>query len=223
MDNQKAIVVFSGGQDSTTCLGWAKNRFQDVTALGFQYGQRHIVEMEQAKRIAAKLNVPIRIINLDFYADLVRSALVHSGDVNASHVDHENLPSSFVPNRNTLFLLLAHTFAIKKKANIIVTGFSEADYSGYPDCRNEFVEAMEKALNLGSEQAIEIKTPLMYLSKAQTFALAKKEGILSLVIEESHTCYEGIRTKHDWGAGCGTCPACKLRAKGFQEFQSKLA
>lgn len=218
----KAIVIFSGGQDSTTCLGWAKNRFDEVAAISFIYGQKHSVEIEQAKKIASQLDVPMKIVDISFYENMVNSALVGNSttDMNARHADNDDLPASFVPNRNALFILLTHAYAQKIKADTIITGVCETDFSGYPDCRKSFVDAMGHALHLGSEKDIKIETPLMHLNKAETFKLAKDEGILELVVTQSYTCYNGDQKMNEWGMGCGDCPACKLRQKGFEEFKA---
>lgn len=219
LDPNKALVIFSGGQDSTTCLGWAKNRFAEVRALCFFYGQKHEVEIGQARLIAESLEVPLHEVDISFYRDLVHSALTQSdGDMNQQHEDNENLPASFVPNRNALFTLLAHSWAQTTGAGHLVAGFCQTDYSGYPDCREPFVNAVMQALNLGSDQNITMHTPLMHLTKAQTFELAEAEGVLELVVKESHTCYNGVETMNPWGRGCGDCPACELRRRGYEEF-----
>ncbi|MCP4752227.1 MAG: 7-cyano-7-deazaguanine synthase QueC [Proteobacteria bacterium] len=217
----KAIVIFSGGQDSTTCLGWARNRFDEVVAVSYLYGQKHRVEIRQAEKIAGILEIPIVVFDISFYAEMVNSALVGGGDLDSRHEDNRNLPASFVPNRNALFVLLAHSYAQKIKAGTLIAGICQTDYSGYPDCSEAFARSMEKSLNLGSEQEIELVTPLMYLTKAETFDLAEKEGVLDLVIEESHTCYQGSAQTNEWGRGCGSCPACRLREKGFWEYKDK--
>ena len=213
----KALVIFSGGQDSTTCLGWAKNRFEEVEAITFVYGQNHAVEIVCAEIICQKLNIKQKLVDLSFLPSLVVSALTSSGDVNVSHPCKPSLPASFVPDRNALFFTLAHAYAQKVKAGVLIAGVCQTDYSGYPDCRQEFVHAIEYALKLGSEVDIRIMTPLMNLTKAEIFRLAKEEGVLDLVIEDSHTCYNGKRVRHEWGWGCGECLACKLRAKGWKE------
>lgn len=219
----KAVVIFSGGQDSTTCLGWATTKYNEVVAIGFKYGQKHSVEIEQAKKICDKLGVEYYLIDISFFGDLVDSALTHNGNINEAHSRLKHLPASFVPNRNALFITLAHAFAQKIGANILVTGVCETDYSGYPDCRLEFINKIEDALNKGSEVSISIETPLMFRNKAETFLLAEQVGVLDLVIEESHTCYNGDRSKkNSWGFGCGECPACKLRAKGFEEYKQMI-
>lgn len=219
----KALVIFSGGQDSTTCLGWAKNRYSEVTAIVYKYGQKHEVEIQQARKISEQMGVPLKEIDLSFYPELVHSALLgEGGDVNSPHEDNNALPASFVPNRNALFILLAHSLAQKIKYGTLVAGVCQADYSGYPDCREVFTNAIEKALNLGADQNIKLETPLMHLSKAEVFNMAKEEGVLDLVLKESHTCYNGSGTMNDWGRGCGNCPACQLREKGFNEFIEKF-
>ncbi len=224
MKHKKTIVIFSGGQDSTTCLGWAINRFEEVETLSFDYGQRHKVELKQAKKIADILKVKNSILKINAFKELSDSALTNSSqDVNASHHNKPNLPASFVPNRNAIFFTLAHAYAQKTGATFLITGINQTDYSGYPDCREEFIKPLEKALNLGSESDIKFLYPLIYLSKAETFKLAKDEGVLDIVINESHTCYNGDHINfHDWGYGCGKCPACKLREKGYKEYQALL-
>jgi len=215
----KALVIFSGGQDSTTCLGWALNRFEEVECICFSYGQTHSIEVEQAQKICNTMNVKLKLIRIDFLNELVVSALTSGKDVNQKHELNKELPASWVPNRNALFLVLAHSYAQKIGADKLIIGVSQADYSGYPDCREEFIDSMEKTLNSASNTDIEIISPLMFRNKAQTFRLAEEENILDLVINESHTCYNGDRKhNHAWGYGCDNCPACKLRKKGYQEF-----
>ena len=217
---KKALVVFSGGQDSTTCLGWAKNRFDVVESITFDYGQKHFVEIAQAQKIAQILGVKNTLLSLDAFSQLNDSALINSNlDISSSHSTHTNLPASFVPNRNAIFFTLAHAFAQKQGIEHIIIGVNQTDYSGYPDCREPFVKALELALNLGSEANITFHYPLMHLTKAETFTLSKEEGVLDLVIDESHTCYNGDHThKYAWGYGCGECPACLLRKIGWEEF-----
>jgi len=214
----KALVVFSGGQDSTTCLGWAKNNYQEIEAISFFYNQKHSIELEKSIEICKIINIKQIIINIDFLKNLVNSALISNGDVNKNHQDNNNLPASFVPNRNALFLTLAHSYAQKIKAQDIITGTCQTDYSGYPDCRRDFIDNLETTLNLGSDTNIKIITPLMYLTKAETFKLAQDNQCLDLVLNYSHTCYNGSQLKNEWGYGCGECPACLLRKKGFYEF-----
>ncbi|MBP1682004.1 MAG: exsB protein [Proteobacteria bacterium] len=216
----RALVVFSGGQDSTTCLGWAKNRFEYVESITFDYGQKHRVEIAQAGKIAEALAVKNTLLSLDAFSQLNDSALIDSTqDIGAHHKTHTNLPASFVPNRNAIFFTLAHAFAQKQEIEHIIIGVNQTDYSGYPDCREPFVKALELALNLGSEANITFHYPLMHLTKAETFALSATEGVLELVLNESHTCYNGDhKHKHAWGYGCGECPACILRKQGWEAY-----
>ncbi len=217
-----ALVVFSGGQDSTTCLAWAQNRYDHVETITFDYQQKHSIEIEQAKKIAKLVNVSNYIFIIDIFAQLADSALLEVNkeqDINASHHAKPNLPASFVPNRNAIFFAIAHAYAQKQGLNHIITGINQTDYSGYPDCREPFVKSLEESLNMGSESNIEFKYPLINLTKAETFKMAKDEGVLDLVLEESHTCYNGDRSvKHEWGYGCGNCPACELRKRGWNEY-----
>jgi 7-cyano-7-deazaguanine synthase len=217
-----ALVVFSGGQDSTTCLGWAKNRYEYVETITFDYGQKHAVELEQAEKIADRLGVSNYLLKFDIFSQLADSALLDinsSQDINASHHAKPNLPASFVPNRNAMFFTTAHAYAQKQGLEHIIIGVNQTDYSGYPDCRIEFIESLENSLNIGSESNISFKYPLIYLTKAETFALAKEVGVLDIVLEESHTCYNGERsTRYEWGYGCNNCPACILRKQGWREY-----
>lgn len=217
--NNVCLVVLSGGQDSTTCLGIAKSCFDSVYAIAFDYGQKHVVELEQAVLIADKCNVPLAIHDIPSLGILGDSALTTEGDVGVPHHRNSNLPASFVPNRNALFLTIAHAAAQKIGAGKIMTGVCQTDYSGYPDCREVFIKSLMHTLNLGYETNIEILTPLMHMTKAETFKMAESVGILETVIELSHTCYNGERgIVHEWGHGCGHCPACEIRAKGYEEF-----
>ena len=212
----KAVVIFSGGQDSTTCLHWAKNRFEEVFAITFSYGQKHSVELDQARKICEIEKIPQVEIDLTFLGSIVDSALIHSGDVN--ELNEKELPASFVPNRNQLFITLAHAYAQKIGASTLITGVCQTDYSGYPDCRDAFIKAIEWSSNLGSDSKITIETPLMWLTKAETFQLAEDEDCLEQVIKMSHTCYNGSLSSNEWGNGCADCPACELRAAGYNEF-----
>ncbi len=219
---KSALVVFSGGQDSTTCLGWAKNRYDFVETITFDYHQKHSVEIEQAKKIAKLMSVPNYVLEINIFAQLNDSALIDGSlDINARHKKRPHLPASFVPNRNAVFFTTAHAYAQKAGLDHIITGINQTDYSGYPDCRMPFIKTLEKALNLGSESEIKFLYPLIYLSKAQTFKLAEEEGVLDIVIKETHTCYNGDRNVfHPWGYGCDECPACKLRKKGWVEYKN---
>ena len=220
MKDRTAVVVLSGGQDSVTCLGWAVKMYAEVHCIGFKYGQKHEIELEQARKICMSMGVSFNVHSIPSLKHLGDSALTTKGDVNTQHHRNENLPASFVPNRNALFLTIAHAYAQRIGAGDIVTGVCQTDYSGYPDCRNEFVTQLEKTLNIGYETNIRIQTPLMYLTKAETFALAEECEVLDTVIEHSHTCYNGNReTRNEWGYGCGGCPACELRARGYEEYK----
>lgn len=219
--NSAAVVVLSGGQDSVTCLGLALKNYGTVYALGFRYGQKHAIELEQAALICEKLGVSFVVFDIPALSELGDSALTTGGDVSQPHHRNPNLPASFVPNRNTLFLTIAHAYAQRVQAETVITGVCETDFSGYPDCRARFIQMLEDTLNLGYLTNIEFHTPLMYIDKAATFKLAEDCGILQLVIEESHTCYNGDRTlRWDWGSGCGACPACELRKNGYEKFRS---
>lgn len=219
----KALVIFSGGQDSTTCLGWAMKKYESVEAITFKYGQKHSVEIEQSKKICEMNDIHQHIIDISFFGEIVDSALTSNGNVNESHARLKHLPASFVPNRNAMFITIAHALAQKIGADILVTGVSQTDYSGYPDCREDFIEKIEAALTSGSDSNIRIATPLINKDKKETWQLANELGILELVRDFSHTCYNGDRQHyHTWGFGCGECPACKLRAKGYREFIDSL-
>lgn len=219
-----AVVVLSGGQDSVTCLGVAMARHEKVVAVSFAYGQKHVTELRQAALIADRHGIKHGIIDLSFFGGLVTSALTSHGDTTKEHPNKPGLPASFVPNRNALFLTLAHAIAQECGATHIYTGVCQTDYSGYPDCREGFITALEEALNIGYETSIRIVTPIMHLAKGETFALADELGILREVIEDSHTCYNGDRSvRHEWGYGCGKCPACVVRARGYDEFRFSQA
>lgn len=227
--DKHALVVLSGGQDSFTCFGYAVQVYKTVSAISFNYGQRHSVELDAARDLCARHGVNWRCVNMGrLVADLVTSALTDDRadeeSVNGVHPHNDKLPASFVPGRNALFLTLAHAYAQEIGASAIITGVCQTDYSGYPDCREAFVRQMGIALNTGYESNIQILAPLMHLDKAQTFALAAELGFLIEVVEHSHTCYNGDHeTRHEWGFGCGHCPACKLRANGFQQYLDKYA
>ena len=207
----KALVLLSGGQDSTTCLFWAKTKFKDVETVSFDYGQRHRIELKSAKKIAALARVNNTVVNIKEFEAIKNSALLDaSAKVGAKHKLNRKLPATFVPGRNILFLTVAAALAYTKGIRDVVIGVSQVDYSGYPDCRGGFIRAMEKALSLGMEYPIKIHTPLIHLDKKGTVLLAKKLGALEYMAY-THTCYEGKNPP------CGECPACKLRKKGFEE------
>ncbi len=224
-----ALVLFSGGQDSTVCLAWALERFARVETLGFDYGQRHAIELSVRARLRenmATLNADWKrrlhddhLVRLEALAAISDSALTRD---TAIEIADSGLPTTFVPGRNLIFFCFAGALAYRRGARHLVAGMCETDYSGYPDCRDDTVKAMQVALSLGLDKRVTIHTPLMWVDKADTFAMAEQiggEAFLDLVIEDSHSCYLGDRTKrHNWGYGCGTCPACDLRAKGFAKF-----
>ena len=224
-----ALVLFSGGQDSTVCLAWALARFPRVETVGFDYGQRHAVELDArvAVREAMLDQFPHWAPRLgdDYVLDIHAFGAI--GDTaltteRAIEVTERGLPSTYVPGRNLVFLTYAAALADRRGHGALVGGMCETDFSGYPDCRRATLDALERALNLGMERDFLIHTPLMTRTKAQTWAMAKGlggEALVDIIIEHSHTCYLGVRDKrHDWGAGCGACPACELRAKGWTEW-----
>ena len=214
MIKEKAVVVFSGGQDSTTCLFWAKERFQEVEAVTFNYGQRHHQEIECAKQIAAELGVKHHILDMSLLNQLAPNALTRQ-DIDVKEGEDGELPSTFVPGRNLLFLSFAGVLASQVGAKHIVTGVCETDFSGYPDCRDIFIKSLNVTLNLSMDESFVIDTPLMWLDKAQTWELADQLGALAFVREKTLTCYNGVIAD-----GCGECPACKLRNKGLQTYLS---
>jgi 7-cyano-7-deazaguanine synthase len=220
-ENSAALVLFSGGQDSTTCLYWALNRYVRVEAIGFQYGQKHHVELEQAALIAKKAGVPFSVC--DIRGTLGGSALTeHGKDISGTHERNAELPASFVPGRNALFLTLAASRAYNRGVQDLVGGMCQTDYSGYPDCRRVFIDAMETSLALAMAVDFRIHTPLMYLTKAETWKLANELGVLDIVREMTHTDYNGDRsTLNEWGYGKLDNPASVLRARGYQEAKEK--
>lgn len=216
-----AVVLFSGGQDSTTCLYWAKQNFETVYAVGFNYGQKHLIELHQAQKIADIAEVPFTIF--DIRGTLKGSALTeHDKNVADAHELNPDLPAAFVPARNAVFLTLAAGFAYQHQTQNLVGGMCETDFSGYPDCRREFVDSMEKSLSLALDFKLQIHTPLMYMDKAETWKMAKDLNCLDVIIEHSHTDYNGDRTqKNAWGFGKLDNPASVLRAKGYEEALAK--
>ena len=216
-----ALVLLSGGQDSTTCLFWAKEQFERVEAIGFDYGPNHAVELEQSKVIAEKADVPLVVRNIR--GMLEGSALTEAEkDVSSVHEKNEELPAAFVPGRNAVFLSIAASHAYNRDIFDLVGGMCQTDYSGYPDCRRVFVDSMETSLSLALDEDLRIHTPLMYLTKAETWKMASDLGILDLVRRETHTDYNGDRSElHEWGYGRLDNPASKLRAKGYKEAKEK--
>ena len=232
MNSETALVLFSGGQDSTVCLAWALERFSRVETIGFDYGQRHAVELGVRARLREKMSAlntgwaarlgDDHVIKLDTLAAISDTALTRQ---TAIEIAESGLPTTFVPGRNLVFFCFAGALAYRRGARHLVAGMCETDYSGYPDCRDDTIKAMQVALSLGLDKRVAIHTPLMWIDKAETFALAVEIGgkaFLDLLIEDSHSCYLGDRGKrHDGGYGCGTCPACQLRAQGFAKFMSR--
>ncbi len=215
MRKEKAIVVFSGGQDSTTCLFWALEQFDDVSVLIFDYGQRHKSEISVAKTIAAEAGVKAKVIDLQLLSQLNANALTNP-EMAIEEGQDGDLPNTFVPGRNHLFLSFAAVVAKDLGAKHVITGVCETDFSGYPDCRDMFVKSLNVTLNLAMDEQFVIHTPLMWLNKEETWAMADRLGKLSYIREKTLTCYEGVI-----GDGCGTCPACKLRMNGLQAYLQK--
>ncbi len=226
-----ALVLFSGGQDSTVCLAWTLERFGAVETVAFDYGQRHAVELEARRAVrAAVVDAFPRwaprlgqdwVLDIHAFGAIGETALTGP---RAIEMTRRGLPSTYVPGRNLVFLTYAAAIADRRELGALVGGMCETDYSGYPDCRRATLDAMEAALNLGMEQSFLIHTPLMRRTKAQTWAMAKGlggEALVDIIVEHSHTCYLGVRDRlHPWGAGCGECPACALRAKGWDEWSA---
>ncbi|EJN31507.1 queuosine biosynthesis protein QueC [Pseudomonas sp. GM78] len=212
---KKAVIVFSGGQDSTTCLIHALPLFDEIHCITFDYGQRHRAEIEVAQQLSKKLGIKVhKVLDTSLLNELAISSLTRDNipvpsTSNAGH----SLPSTFVPGRNILFLTLASIYAYQVQADTIITGVCETDYSGYPDCRHEFVEVLNNAIALGMNYKLHLETPLMWLNKAETWALADHHNSLDLIRDHTLTCYNGIK-----GSGCGNCDACNLRAKGLNDF-----
>ncbi len=231
-DTTRALVLFSGGQDSTTCLAWALERYAHVETVGFDYGQRHRIEMdvrigtlremrEQVPAWKEKLGDD-HVIDLAVLGQVSDTALTR--DVAIAY-EKNGLPNTFVPGRNLLFLTFAATIAYRRGITALVGGMCETDFSGYPDCRDNTMKAMQVALSLGLDQKLRVETPLMWIDKADTWALAHLlggEALTRLIIEHTHTCYNGVReTLHVWGYGCGECPACLLRKTGFERWATR--
>ena len=231
LDHDSALVLFSGGQDSTTCLAWALDRFAHVETIGFDYRQRHIVELECRPKIreeflarfpdwASRLGED-HLIDLGVLGSISDTALTRDVEI---EMRENNLPSTFVPGRNILFLTFAACVAYRRGIKHIVGGMCETDFSGYPDCRDDTIKSLQASLNLGMETRFVLDTPLMWIDKSQTWELAQELGgpaLVNLVVEHTHTCYQGDRThRHAWGFGCGACPACELRRDGFHKYQA---
>lgn len=232
--NETALVLFSGGQDSATCLAWALSRFGCVETLGFHYGQRHAIELDCRAALRDGMTSvdpgwegrlgESHTLDIPTLGAVSETALTR--DV-AIEMDKDGLPNTFVPGRNLIFLTFAATLAYRRGIRHIVGGMCETDYSGYPDCRDETIKALQAALNLGMDRDFALHTPLMWLDKAETWKLAEDLGgaaLVDLIRDQSHTCYLGERgARHDWGYGCGECPACRLRARGWQQYRAARA
>lgn len=229
LSHDKALVLFSGGQGSTVCLAWALRRFAQVETIGFDYGQRHRVELDLRPRIrdaVAALDPGWKqrlgqdhLIRLDALGEVSETALTRDMDIEMAET---GLPTTFVPGRNLVFFTLAGAVAYRRGAKHLVAGMCETDYSGYPDCRDDTIKAVQLALSLGMDRRFVLHTPLMWIDTAETFALAREiggQGLLDVSVEDTHSCYMGDRSRrHDWGYGCGKCPACRLRADGWRKF-----
>lgn len=227
--SKKALVLFSGGQDSTVCLAWALARYDEVETVGFDYGQKHRVELDCRLRLLERIPAlfpewrtklgPDHMLSLTELGQISETALTRDVEI---EMDESGLPSTFVPGRNLLFFTYAAALGYRRGAHVLVGGMCETDYSGYPDCRADTLSALEQAIALGMDKPFRIEAPLMKIDKAATWRLAEELGgqpLVDLIIEESHSCYRGDRThRHDWGYGCGICPACELRARGYDAF-----
>ena len=215
--DEKALVVFSGGQDSTTCLFWAKREFREVMAVSYRYGQKHVKEVELAHAIAEKAGVEHVIIDVPLIGQLGHNSLTDTSMEIEKSKPQDGLPSTFVPGRNLFFLSIAAVRAREMGIRHLVTGVSQTDYSGYPDCHDAFIKSLNVTLNLAMDYQFVIHTPLMWIDKAQTWALANELGVLDLVRNETLTCYNGIV-----GDGCGHCPACQLRREGLEKYLKEV-
>jgi 7-cyano-7-deazaguanine synthase len=224
-----ALVLFSGGQDSTTCLAWALSRYRKVETIGFDYGQRHAIELtvrpkvlQQVRALSPEWHRKLgddHMIDLSLIGKISDTALTRNVEIS---MQENGLPNTFVPGRNLMFMTVAATVAYRRGLDVLVGGMCETDFSGYPDCRDDTMKALQVALNLGMATRLKVETPLMWIDKAATWQLAQDLGgqtLVDLIREETHTCYLGERgTLHDWGYGCGKCPACELRARGYRQF-----
>lgn len=232
MSKNSALVLFSGGQDSATCLAWALDRFDHVETLGFDYGQRHAVELSYRPRLrdalaALKCDWAARLgddhtLSIPTIGEVSETALTR--DI-AIEMGEGGLPNTFVPGRNLIFVTFAAALAYRRGIAHLVAGMCETDYSGYPDCRDATLKALNTAINLGMDRSFELNTPLMFIDKAATWRLAHDLGgevLVDLIRDETHTCYLGERgARHDWGFGCGECPACRLRAEGWKRYSAQ--
>ena len=232
LNQQKALVLFSGGQDSAVCLAWALDRYEQVETVAFEYGQRHVVELDCRSRVRERMKKIFpswggrlgkdHLIDISALSEISTSSLTSDREIDQSS---SGLPNTFVPGRNIIFFSLAAAIAHRSKAKYLVGGMCETDFSGYPDCRDDSIKAMQVALNMGMDSRFVIETPLMWVDKSGIWALAKEmggEALVELILEESHTCYLGDRSvRHIWGYGCGQCPACLLRKRGYEKFSDR--
>jgi 7-cyano-7-deazaguanine synthase len=228
--HKSALVLFSGGQDSATCLAWALERFERVETLAFDYGQRHRIELQARLRVLEEIGAAFprwaqrlaedHELDLSVLGQVSETSLTRETEI---RMEQSGLPNTFVPGRNLMFLTLAAALAYRRGLDVIVAGVCETDYSGYPDCRDDTIKAMQVALSLGMDRRFVLETPLMWIDKAATWRLAEQLGgpeLVALVVEHTHPCYLGERgQRHEWGYGCGRCPACKLRAQGWARYR----
>ena len=229
--NEGALVLFSGGQDSTTCLAWALSRYQRVETIGFDYGQRHAIELsmrpdllDSMRQLSPQWKARLgedHMIDLSLISQLSSTAMTE--DI-AIEMQENGLPNTFVPGRNLMFMTVAATLAYRRGLTVLVGGMCETDFSGYPDCRDDTMKALQVALNLGMATRLKLETPLMWINKAQTWLLAEQLGgsaLVETIRQDTHTCYLGERGQlHAWGHGCGSCPACTLRARGYEQYRN---
>lgn len=232
--HRSALVLFSGGQDSTICLAWALANFDLVSTISFSYGQRHQVELDCCERIIEKFKKIVpqwskklseqHLINLDFIPAISNSALTSEMEI---EMTNSGLPNTFVPGRNIFFLSAAASLAYRSGILNLVGGMCETDYSGYPDCREEFIDSLETSIGLGMDMKFKIHTPLMFLNKAQSWLVAENLGgseLIDVIVEETHSCYRGVReSRYEWGYGCNKCPACELRKVGYGQYKTGVA
>jgi len=234
VSSRGALVLFSGGQDSATCLAWALQRYARVETVGFDYGQRHSVELQARLNVLSEMRAAFpdwvsrlgedHVLDLRILGQIADTAMTAE---RAIEMQENGLPNTFVPGRNLLFLTLAAALGYRRKLDVLVGGMCETDFSGYPDCRDDTIKAQQVTLGLGLGTRVTIETPLMWIDKAQTWQLAAQLGgqtLVDLIVEHSHTCYLGERgVRHDWGYGCGACPACTLRSQGWQRWRAAMA